>query len=240
MSRNKRSVVRANTKVIVFDKKSRAAIAAIDKLTDVVVLTLGPRGSGPDDEGLGEEPHSTRSVFKNFEELYEQEVLLLKRQYVLLLCEKELLLPYLHFGIYKTSARRGFFFIQPPKRMNIQTEFTRSGLKEVANLADKMEKMEKSEYWELGAKEVSFDTTTPCNNTETYNISYMGNFKKYEIGKGSNLLSGGSSVYHLLQFICPDQIQIDDGAARTSNTKGGGTVKNVEVDRSTTTAIPNG
>ncbi|GJU76147.1 hypothetical protein Tco_1273217, partial [Tanacetum coccineum] len=39
------------------------------------------------------------------------------------------------------------------------------------------------------------NTTTPCNNTETYNI-YMGNFKNYEIGKGSNLFSGGSSVYH--------------------------------------------
>ena len=38
--------------------------------------------------------------------------------------------------------------------MKIQTEFTRSGLKEVTNLADKMEK---SEYWELGVKEVSFD-----------------------------------------------------------------------------------
>ena len=41
--------------------------------------------------------------------------------------------------------------------MKIQREFTRSGLKEVANLADKMEK---SEYWELGVKEVSCLTLT--------------------------------------------------------------------------------
>nr|GEW62328.1 RuBisCO large subunit-binding protein subunit alpha [Tanacetum cinerariifolium] len=44
MSRNKRFVVRANAKDIAFDQKSRAAMqAGIDKLADVVGLTLGPR-----------------------------------------------------------------------------------------------------------------------------------------------------------------------------------------------------
>ncbi|PWA77342.1 RuBisCO large subunit-binding protein subunit alpha [Artemisia annua] len=45
MNRNKRFVVRANAKDIAFDQKSRAAMqAGIDKLADVVGLTLGPRG----------------------------------------------------------------------------------------------------------------------------------------------------------------------------------------------------
>ncbi|GJZ89972.1 bromodomain-containing protein [Tanacetum coccineum] len=50
----------------------------------------------------------------------------------------------------RQAQEEDFDFSQPPKRMKIQREFTRSGLKEVANLADKMEK---SEYWELGVKE---------------------------------------------------------------------------------------
>ena len=54
----------------------------------------------------------------------------------------------------RQAQEEDFDFSQTPKRMKIQREFTRSGLKEVANLADKMEK---SEYWELGVKEVSFD-----------------------------------------------------------------------------------
>lgn len=42
---NRRFVVRAAAKDIAFDQKSRAAMqAGIDKLADVVGLTLGPRG----------------------------------------------------------------------------------------------------------------------------------------------------------------------------------------------------
>lgn len=42
---NRRFVVKANAKEIAFDQSSRAALqAGIDKLTDAVGLTLGPRG----------------------------------------------------------------------------------------------------------------------------------------------------------------------------------------------------
>ena len=42
---NRRFAVRASAKDIAFDQKSRAAMqAGIDKLADVVGLTLGPRG----------------------------------------------------------------------------------------------------------------------------------------------------------------------------------------------------
>lgn len=43
-----RLVVRANAKDIAFDQKSRAALqAGIDKLVNVVGITLGPRGMFP-------------------------------------------------------------------------------------------------------------------------------------------------------------------------------------------------